>query len=231
MASRESHSLGRTTGCLSCSGPGDDCGGHKAHTDQHQQGTPRGHHGFEATADAHSNQTTRTTQAVGAVVETRAIPGYVENTGHRHDGHDQPDGKPSGDLTELTAFAEHGQTGAHHGHGQQDTSRTDRPAETRVEETTKDTGPLQVDRQARQEATDHQQESEDLVAPPTEGGPRHAPQRGLAELSVLTPAAARPFQRRFRLPSSGLSRGGAPTGRSRTGALHPLGPLRGIRSR
>ena len=78
----------------------------------------------------------------------------MQQAGHTQHGHYQAHWKAFGDLAQLAAFPEHGQAGRHHGYRQDHPCGPDRPAQAGVHDPTDDTGTLQVDREAGQQAAD-----------------------------------------------------------------------------
>tara|TARA_B100000700_G_scaffold329509_1_gene451471 strand:+ start:492 stop:1034 length:543 start_codon:yes stop_codon:yes gene_type:complete len=175
MAGGEGRPLCRTSGCLTSSGAGDDRRRNQAKTDQNENCSPGGHHGFKAPTHAKAYQASSSTETVGSVAKTWTPSGHMQDSSDRYHRHDQTDGHPTRDLAEFGAFAEHGQTSADHGHRQGHSRCSNRPGQARVKYPAEYTCALQVNRETSQEPPDYQYEAEYFVAATSKGGPTHAP--------------------------------------------------------
>jgi hypothetical protein len=190
MASGERRPPGGSTCRLTDSGPRDHRSGHQAHADQDEGRTPGVDGGLEASADPETDQTTGLAQAICSIVQAGAATAHVEQAGHAQDRHQETDREALGDLSQLAALPEHSQARTHHRHRQDHPGCAHRPTEAAIQDAADHAGLVQIDGQPGQEPTDHQHQSEDLVAASPESGPGHATQKRHLTVGTLVTGTA-----------------------------------------
>ena len=174
MASGECRPFCGSTCRLADGGPRDHRCGHQAHADQDERRTPGGDGRLEASADSEADQAAGLAQAFCPISQAGAAPAHVEQAGHAQNRHQETDRKALGDLPHLASLPEHRQARTHHRHRQDHPGCAHRPAEAVIQDATDEAGLVEIDGQPGQEPAYHQDQAEDLVAPPPEGGSGHA---------------------------------------------------------